>query len=276
MLKENNKSDYNFRKWGNGLDYINFILKYLGELVVTTGIIAMLFKSYFKNLVDQFFKKELAHYQYELNLITEEKKFDYQRKIQDFNLYTSKRHESYQELYRLVVTAKHKIIDLADETELENSSGLSLYDYVLDLQAVKNIKGKLNSLNQDSNDSKSNYSNIESEIRKQRSVVLEQKFLDIDNSINEYEDYFRHVEVFCSYEVTVFCEDILMLMRNLATGLKHNITIREAGPEFMQELSQFPEDFVTKYKSNLRKYGDDLKNAIKEELSVGDYSKFLA
>lgn len=276
MLKENNKSDYNFRKWGNGLDYINFILKYLGELVVTTGIIAMLFKSYFKNLVDQFFKKELAHYQYELNLITEEKKFDYQRKIQDFNLYTSKKHESYQELYRLVVTAKHKIIDLADETELENSSGLSLYDYVLDLEAVKNIKGKLNSLNQDSNDSKSKYSNIESEIRKQRSVVVEQKFLDMDNSINEYEDYFRRVEVFCSYEVTVFCEDILMLMRNLATGLKHNITIREAGPEFMQELSQLPEDFVSKYKSNLRKYGDDLKNAIKEELSVGDYSKFLA
>ncbi len=54
-----------------------------------------------KKYVDQKFNKKLETHKHELQTIMEFNKFDIQRKIQDFNLYTVKKHEVYLTLYRL-------------------------------------------------------------------------------------------------------------------------------------------------------------------------------
>jgi len=58
-----------------------------------------------KKLVDQRFNKRLEDHKFELQVLLENNKFDFQRKVQDFSLYTSRKHAIYAELYDLFLRA---------------------------------------------------------------------------------------------------------------------------------------------------------------------------
>ncbi|RUS41954.1 hypothetical protein [Cohnella sp. AR92] len=72
---------------------------------IVAGIVVSLFQAYYKFKAD----KNLEQYKQSLSQLTENLKFDLQRRIQDFSLYTNKRHEKLPELFRLLLIADSKI-----------------------------------------------------------------------------------------------------------------------------------------------------------------------
>lgn len=85
--------------WGSYFVSIPMLL-----VVVWAGI-----KYYAKKSVDQQFAKKLEEHKHDLQLIIEQNKFDIQRKMHDFSLYTTKRHEMYSKLYSLFMTAQGSV-----------------------------------------------------------------------------------------------------------------------------------------------------------------------
>jgi hypothetical protein len=58
--------------------------------------------------IDNFYSRNQERYKHSLELITEGAKYDYQKKLSDFNLYVQKKHQIYSELYRLIIIAEGK------------------------------------------------------------------------------------------------------------------------------------------------------------------------
>lgn len=63
--------------------------------------------------IEYGFQRRLEDHKHELSLAAEAARFDYQRRISDFNLYSSARHESYAELWKLIRAAHGRILELA-------------------------------------------------------------------------------------------------------------------------------------------------------------------
>jgi len=93
-------------------DILIFILKDITIPVSAMGLLLFIFRKYLSSKIDFDFKKQLAVCKKDLSLITKQVEFDYQRKIQDFSLYTTKKHEKYIELYELLCIADGAISNL--------------------------------------------------------------------------------------------------------------------------------------------------------------------
>ncbi|WP_440960437.1 hypothetical protein ACN6KS_21305 [Paenibacillus nitricinens] len=88
--------------WGSYFISIPMLL-----VVIWAGI-----RYYAKKSVDQQFAKKLEQHKHDLQLIIEQNKFDIQRKMHDFSLYTTKRHEIYTKLYSLFMTAQGSVASM--------------------------------------------------------------------------------------------------------------------------------------------------------------------
>lgn len=88
------------------------ILGYITSVSIISGLVLYLIRALIKDKINNYFGKKMENHKHNLQLITEQAKFDYQRKIQDFGLYTTKRHEAYAEVYKLVLIAYGKVTDL--------------------------------------------------------------------------------------------------------------------------------------------------------------------
>lgn len=69
-------------------------------------------------MVDQRFNKKLEDHKYELHLLMETNKFDFQRKAHDFTLYTTKKHAVYAELYDLYLRADGYVVHLLTQPNM--------------------------------------------------------------------------------------------------------------------------------------------------------------
>ncbi|WP_445505806.1 hypothetical protein [Niallia sp. 03091] len=68
----------------------------------TSSIVTLIINSMIRGGISHFYNKKLENFKSELSLLTEEKKLDFQRKIHDFSLYSTKRHEIYPILYKKI------------------------------------------------------------------------------------------------------------------------------------------------------------------------------
>lgn len=62
--------------------------------------------------VDRIFNQKMENHKHELQTILEFNKFDLQRKMHDFNLFNTKKHEVYPKLYELILMAEGKLFSL--------------------------------------------------------------------------------------------------------------------------------------------------------------------
>ena len=75
--------------------------------------------------VDLKFGLKLENHKAELNKISEGIKFDFQRKLQDFSLFTTKRHAAYLEVYIAMIETRQAINDYYTTRQIENFSNFS-------------------------------------------------------------------------------------------------------------------------------------------------------
>lgn len=86
---------------------------------IVTGVAIFLIKTYVKNL----FNRNIESYKVELTKSLKDVEFDYQRKFEDFSLYTQKRHQIYAEIYRLIQQASSEL----SEVILKKNSSVEIY-----------------------------------------------------------------------------------------------------------------------------------------------------
>ncbi|AWM22990.1 hypothetical protein [Bacillus subtilis] len=90
--------------WSFIESFINFILD-AGIVSVLGALILWGLKVYVNKLTDNHFNKNIANHQQELTKALKIVEFNYQRKMEDFTLYTNKRHQIYSELYKWICKA---------------------------------------------------------------------------------------------------------------------------------------------------------------------------
>lgn len=136
-------------------DWLNIIINFIAIPSIVTAILSFILKEYLSNKIDSYFQTKLVSFQHQLDLSTEAEKFNYQRKIQDFNLYTNKKHEKYIELYEIVLEVKSNIYNFhfgsegnQDKLQKINVSFLNYKKYYESskLYLTSSIDNKLNEL----------------------------------------------------------------------------------------------------------------------------------
>ncbi len=90
--------------------------------------------------------KKIKDYEQDLNLKSEQAKFDYQRKIQDFNLYTTNKHKSYIEFYEQLLKANGYVTSLTGLINIPTFEEYNKNDLSTYLQKRKIPEGKINDI----------------------------------------------------------------------------------------------------------------------------------
>jgi len=85
------------------------ILNFLDTVIPIGVLLAVIWggvKYFTKKNFDYHFEKKIEEYKNEMQNILEFNKFDLQRKIHDFSLFTTKMHETYQNVFSLFLIAE--------------------------------------------------------------------------------------------------------------------------------------------------------------------------
>nr|MDH3077283.1 hypothetical protein [Bacillus velezensis] len=89
--------------------------------VFTSGIVTLLFQSFIKGGINNYFNKKMVKFKDDIAQLSEERKLNFDRKIHDFSLYSTKRHELYPELFRRIYKTNKSIITLEGMSQLSSS-----------------------------------------------------------------------------------------------------------------------------------------------------------
>jgi hypothetical protein len=81
------------------LDYPGIVRSFLAPAAVA-GLVSALFPVITKAKLDSHFTKQLEAFKAQLSGLADAARFDYSRRLADFNLFAAKRHEVYPEVYR--------------------------------------------------------------------------------------------------------------------------------------------------------------------------------
>jgi hypothetical protein len=76
---------------------------------LTSGIVTLIINSLIKGGITNFYKRKIIEFQDEISKLAERRKFDFERKIHDFSLYSSKRLEVYPILFGKVLFTFERI-----------------------------------------------------------------------------------------------------------------------------------------------------------------------
>ncbi|PBB04976.1 hypothetical protein [Salimicrobium humidisoli] len=248
------------------MNILNEMLKYVGQTVVVVGIVAFLLRTYFKNLITHFFKRELADYQHNLSLITEEQKFDYQRKLQDFNLYRTQRHESYRVLYKNAVTAVKNVKKMGNH-QFPNFE--SMTDDEIFLYLKKEMVDEI-----DINEALRKYGESE-DTSFLKTSLAKAKATVIIKKVEEFENHYRENELYYSKEIIETAKPMIDIFEQLTkilalqsiTNSVFDFDINELGISWIEEELSKVEDNKDELEARL----ESLKSAIVNELSIGEY-----
>jgi len=113
---------------------------------IFTTLLIFLFQHLTKRSISHYFDKKIKGYEHDLNLKSEQAKFDYQRKIQDFNLYTTNKHKSYIELYDQLLKAYGAVTTLTGLIYIPTFEEYNNNDLLKYLQERKIPEGKIDDI----------------------------------------------------------------------------------------------------------------------------------
>ncbi|MFP7255918.1 hypothetical protein [Terribacillus saccharophilus] len=206
-------------------------------------------KHLIKTTINKNKEKYMQDYKYQLDRVMREAEHDFQRRIHDFGLYSTKRHEKYSETYRLLQIAYNAIVELSelkfpdDFNEIidkEEHDTITLSTYLRFYDISEDDINKFMALNLDLH-----YKKLQAEL------IVINKFLQIAKS--KYET----VETFIIQNELFFSFDVESLTNACLSKIKSHIKYTKNGYN--------SEDILPKLEL--------LKLKMKEEMSVGYYNE---
>src|SRR5699024_1922392 len=222
--------------------------------IITSSIVALIIQLFLKNGIKNFYDQKLATYNHKLAAHAESRRLDFERKIHDFSLYSTKRHELYPQMFKLIFKIYRNIkrydeLYAISRESISNASEIIPYYEELNIKLTNEVKdfivekSKLWTTNPDF---------CLDQISQKVKVLL---YSQLAAEIRSADNYFMDNILFFSDETSDKVSNLLSVMlllsleKNKASPVEHSID-------------------ETKIKEDV----DLLKEMLKKELNVGDYS----
>ncbi|NOJ73181.1 hypothetical protein [Paenibacillus alvei] len=213
--------------------------------------------------IEKQFQKNIETYKNELQGVLESKKFDFQRMMHDFNLYRSKKHEIYPELFRFLLKATIGLNNLKNNWDfpyfrslgkefvvqylLEKGVGQTEIDYITDHwldddeEKIQDIKYAIKKLERES----------------------------VKNEYKIFHNYFLEVELYLSDEIVKVIQEILQDFDEILENMIYDLLkIRHKLDEI---INYNPRTETGILYNRIFENVDKLKKQLKNELSVAEY-----
>jgi hypothetical protein len=216
---------------------------------ITSGIVTVVINNFIKGGISHHYNKKFKRFETDLNVMLEEKKLDFQRKLHDFGLYSNKKHEIYPMLYKYLI-------------EASNAASYALVkknvpDKMFAEKALLLLKDQKDCENKEENIEKL-FADHEIELAKEAALSAEKAF-----------DFFRESELFLSENVAKQCEKIVIDLMKVSRDMLSKI-LMEHGMDFGIKKTG---DYLTINNKideiNFQIFR--LKATMKNELGIGDY-----
>ncbi|WP_409275865.1 hypothetical protein V1499_09955 [Neobacillus sp. SCS-31] len=231
------------------MNFSSFFVSFL-----TSTLVVSLFQYLSQAGVNNFFTKKLELFKEQINITAEQRQYEYEKKIQNFNLFSSRKHEIYPELY--------KIIKKAYDT-------LSIYEINTTLPRLENIKS-IDLFLKDRNIPNEFLSKVYERWQGHDvpiSFIL-QRILSLytyemtRKLITDAHDYYYGVDIYLPEELS---ETISLLLRNMIFLITAYGSYAETGI-----ITDHDIDFDKQLKYELQDYMKTVKENIRKELSNQD------
>ncbi|MGG3193940.1 hypothetical protein [Priestia aryabhattai] len=258
----------------------------IATAVVTSGIVSSLatlgMQTLLKQKITHHFNKELALFNAEIAVQAENRKIDFDRRIHDFSLYSTKRHEIYPKLYSDSYTIWHRINlfqnILNRLKEMVNPKHFPHFDKRIakfnpqqDYEVIINLleqsefsldeetKNILMSKIQDFNGLDTN-----KYIDEKSKIIAECVLLELNQKI-------KSLKIFLMTNLLYIPDDISIKMYKFIGGLRNYIAYILCRYDSSYE-TEIPEGEMVLSLGELSLMLNEIKLLLKQELAVGDYS----
>ncbi len=242
-------------------NWLNFILTILSSTTLTIifVLITPLAKKLINKYIDIRFDKNKIKYEHDLGLITENARFDFQRKIYDFNIFSLKRHEIYAKLYKKILTIQGSVLSLMGFRE-------SVDLMTIDKNNIKEFLKRNNFNESHINELIENWdSDRKTIVDKINNQLRNKEFNDAELELIKTNNYFLESKLFLSENIDDTSTKIISDVRSLFHIYK------------MSHYYQFYPEGKLEEETNLKKMIEEniktLCNNLKVEISKGDYNE---
>jgi hypothetical protein len=197
------------------IDWGTFIISIPVTLIIVGGFLKLAVNKF----IDTQFNKRLETHKSELQLILETNKFDFQRKMSDFNLYTNKRHESYMNIYDMYLRADGEIRGLMGLRSLPDYREFGREDLEKRLRSFNLLENVINDFLQkwDVATSHTDKTQLHREINDYIKKI-EPKIAK--NKLSEAKNYYLTRRIYLSEEVCNLLESLTTNLSNYAIGVE--------------------------------------------------------
>lgn len=244
-------------------EIIKILINYIVIPSTVTAILVFVLKKYLSTAVDHYFQEKITLFKHQLDLTTEAEKFNYQRKIQDFSLYTIKKHEKYVTLYELILEAESKICGIYGFKSVPTYQEYNEKDIRKVMTDENFPEGKIDEIF----DIWKNQSKDEAikAMRKFFRLVNVQK---ASNSFNAFKNQYLFSKLYLSETID---KKISEIIRTLSAVLAHYETFEQFPFEVRREMKEEIRE-ATKLQESVRHQIVELTELLKKELAVGYYN----
>lgn len=244
-------------------DVIKILINYVAVPSVVTTILVFVLKKYLSNKVDNYFQEKITLFKHQLDLSTEAERFNYQRKIQDFNLYTVKKHEKYVSIYESILEAESRICGIYGFKSVPTYQEYNENDIRKIMTDEKFPEGKINEIfeiwrNQGKDEALKT-------MRKFFRLIEVQK---ASNSFNAFKYQYIISKLYLSETID---KKITEIIGTLAAVLAHYETFEQLPFEARREMKEEIKE-ATKLQESVRPQIEELTELLKKELAVGYYN----
>ncbi len=236
----------------------------LGIPASVTTLLFFLLRKYFGSKIDLASKKSLAEHQQKLDLVGESAKLNFQRKIQDFSLYNSKKHEKYIELHKLFLEAQSRLLGLYGLRSRPSFVEYSEDDLRKKMETEGFVSGKIDevleiirTVGRDEG------------IGKMRKYLRMIEFQKAERSIQQVQNFYWISKLFFSDNIDRKSDELLKIMNELNS---YYITYMDTPPTDIQERKDYREN-TSVLEKNINELINEIIVSLKEELSVGYYEE---
>jgi hypothetical protein len=233
--------------------WLTILISILTSAGVTSGVMALI-----QSRISHKYQKAIETYKHELNAISEQQKFNYQRWMTDLGLFTQKKHEAYAELYKLILIADGSLERLSGLQSVPSFTEYTRADMEMYLKDQHIVEGFIPQLLDGWETSRDEC------VRKIREYQTMIDFQKADKARNDASNYFLINSVYFSEVVEKVVSEILKLIGHL-----HVIDEQSRVLHYSDESGRKERKEIMEKKPVLIR---ELKAKIRTEMSAGYYT----
>ena len=234
--------------------WLTILISFLTSAGVTSSVMALI-----QSRISHKYQKAIETYKHELNAINEQQKFNYHRWMTDFGLFTQKKHETYAELYKLILIADGSLEQLSGLRSVPSFDEYSRADMEKYLRNQHIVEGFIPELIDRWETSRDEC------IRKIREYLTLIDFQKADKARNDTSNYYLINSVYLSEAVEEIVTEILKLI-----GHQHVIDEQSRVERYSDESGRKERKEIREKKPILIR---QLKAMMRKEISAGYYTE---